>query len=607
MPLVITGVFYFFLRDFTTTLVAAMLAPLGAVLLYAGAYLAVGGARHFFDGIQYAVLSFVGLALLAGAAATLFPALPGNVLALWTTGWSQLARRVDALEAAIEADDINLARKLASRGLGDPTARDSSGNPVLHFAKSAEMVDALLDAGLDPNAAEPEGRTLLMRTRDIEIARLLLEAGADPNARTRNGFTPLMTQGDAPAEMIEVLLEAGADVHAANDAGRTVADLVRGPGRGLLPRYAGGRPLVETGDVRPRGRDDWLGLGPGAEGRADASGVVLRDGPLQPGKTGRVSITIDNPTPKDRVLDIQARLSNGVLFVDASHDGEVQTGQRPGLTSTVRWPWLSLPAGARGGLEVEVFAWPDQVVSGVEAGGFSVDVTIVDLPGRAKQTLSLNQERSGGTARADWPLSAQFLTAFIPVALIASAWFVVVRRRWGESSVGRMNRIMRIAAGAIVLICVVLAGGLVTSIVEPYLRFEPTTCEVLDHRVVITQVAATSNRGRHSTGSTRPTLQAHPLAAVAMQVQGERRIMAGWNAGAGSRSVSELRAFPIDSTATCWVDPEDPTRFSLVRDPSIADLVGVALCVVVALPLGILLVWFGRGRRTAAQAGGTDQ
>ena len=601
LQLIIAGVFYFLLRDFASTVVAAILAPLGALLLYAGIYLAVGGARHFFDGIQYAVLSFVGLVLLALSAATLYPAAPGEILAQWGTGWSQLERRIAALEAAIEADDVDLAHTLASRGLGDPAALDRSGNPVLHFSRSSAMVAALMDAGLDPDAAEPGGRTLLMRTPDVEVARILLEAGADPNARTQNGFTVLMAQRRGSPEMIELLLEAGADVHAANDAGRTVADLIQGPGRALLERYAGDRPLLVTGDVRPRGRDDWLLPEPGPDGRADATGVAIEDGPLHPGKTGKVLITVDNLTPADRVVEIRAQLDNGILFVSASHDGELVTAGRPGLTGTVRWPWLSLPAGARGQLGVEVFAWPDDVVSTVRAGGFTFDATITELPGREKQVVNLYQERARDENYVEPSLVEKFLVAFIPVAVIAVGWLILVRRRKGEKTTNQITRIARVASGIIALICIAVLGNLLVSMLEPYVRFEPKPCEILDLRVVTTYIEPTRSSGRHSTGgSSRPTLLGHPLAAVAMDVEGKQTVTAGWNAGQTSRPVGEMRAFPVGTTATCWVDPEEPTRFSLVRNPSMADMVGVGLSLSVAVPMGILAIWLGR-RRKAAQ------
>ncbi len=603
VPLATTAAFYFVLRDFATTPVAAVLAPLGAALACGGIYLALGGARHLFAGPQYAALFVIGLAMIAGAGATLLPAAPGGVLAAWAPGWEQLGRRVGALGEAIEAGDVGLAHKLARRGLGDPAALDSSGNPVLHRARGAEMVGALLDAGLDPDAADPAGRTLLMRSSDVAVARLLLAAGADPNARTQHGFTPLMHRGDDAAELVELLLEAGADVHATNEAGRTVADLVRGPGRALLERHAGGRPLLETGGVTPRGREDWLVRAAGAAGRHDASALTLEGDPIQPGEVGMVSVVVDNPTSRDRVVELRAVLDSGVLFVGASHAGQVETGRPPGPTSTVRWPWLALPAGGQGRLQLEVLARPDRAVADLVAGGFGIDVSVIDLPAREERVLGLYQERAGEPAYADLTDPLRFFAAFLPTALVALGWFLLVRRRRGESTTRRLDRVARGAALAIVLVCVALAGDLVGSMAEPYLRFEETDCEILDHRVLGSLVEG-SRRGRGTTGSTRPTIQPHPLAAVAVRTGGERRITAGWNAGLATRSVQELRAFPIGSTATCWIDPEDPDRFSLVRSPSLGALIGVGLCLAIALPLGFVATRLGR--RRAATSEGAD-
>jgi hypothetical protein len=585
------GVCFFLLRDFTSNTTAALLASLAAVLACGGVYLALGSLRFVFESPWYAGSCVAGVLMLVGAAAALSPAAPGNLLAARLEGWALLEGRLARLEGAIEAGEVDLARKLAARGLGDPAARDGSGTPVLHFARGAEMVAALLEAGLDPDAGDARGHTLLMRSSDVEVARVLLAAGADPNARDDQGFTALMHRRDDSAERVELLLEAGADVHAVNDSGRTVADLVHGPGRALLERHSGGRPLQETGGVTPRGRDDWLAPSPGALGRADASGVSLRGEPLLPGDVGAVSIVVDNPSSEDRVLDVRAVLDSGVLFVAASHEGAVEARGRRGPTSTVRWPWLSLPAGGRGQLELEVLARPDDAVADLEVGDLGLDVRVVDLPGRSEQVLAFSQPRQGPAARAGWDDPRSLLIVALPAALVAVFWLVWGRRRGREAKNEQRSRIGRTIAAGCALLCLWTAGDLLWSMVEPYVRFDEAACEILDQRVLATEV----ERSRSRRGNQPRVMQPHPLAAVAIDTGEERLVTAGWASGGATRSVHELRAFPIGSTASCWLDPADPRRFTLIRTPSLGGVIGVSLLLVTALALALVAAKLGRG------------
>ncbi|HUE84535.1 MAG TPA: hypothetical protein VMO26_00505 [Vicinamibacterales bacterium] len=591
--LLLAGAFFFLLRDFTSTAFTALLALLGASLAWGGVYLVVGALRHVTESLWYAGLWMLGLAMLGGAAATLSPAAPGDWIASAPPFWGLLDHRVDRLEAAIESGDVDRARTLAARGLGDPAARDASGTPILHLAQQPEMVAALLEAGLNPDVRGASGQTLLMLNGDPEVLRLLLAAGADPNARDDHGFTALMHRRDDAVEAIERLLEAGADVHAVSDGGRTVADLVRGPGRALLERYAGDRELVETGGVTPRGRDDWLVASPGPAGRPDASGVVLQGEPLRPGDVGSVAIVVDNPSARDTVVEVRAVLDNGVLFVNASHAGAVDDRGRLGPSSTVMWPWLSLPSGGQGRLELTVLARPDDVVADLRTGDWSVDVHVVDVPERTERVLQLTQQRAGEPAHVAWDDPRAFAAPLILAGLVLMFWLVLWRRRGEESGSNQRTRIGRAVAAGGALLCLVVAGDLVGSMAEPFVRFEETTCELLDRRVLSTLVEGTPTP---RTGRRDRTVQPHPLVAVAIVTGGERLVTAGWSTSNASHLVHELRATQIGSMTRCWIDPDDPRRFTVLRTPSLGGLVGLALLLAVAVPLFLIAWRFGRGR-----------
>ena len=586
IPLALAAGWFFLLRDFTSMPVAAVLAVVGGGLAQAGTYLTLGGLRYVLEGPWYALLVPIGVVLLAGAAATLSPAAPGELLAERPSGWALLEHRIDRLEDAMDAGDTSVAKKLASRGLGDPAAVDRSGTPLLHLARDREMLAALLEAGLDPDAAGAGGQTLLMRTNDPEVARLLLEAGADPDVRTDNGFTALMMQGDR-LEVARLILEAGADVHAVTDSGRTVADLVGGPARALLPEYAGGRPLRETGGVTPRGRDDWLVTRP--DDRAARSGVTLTGEDLRPGDVGTLRIVLDNPSPADRVLEVRAALQSGLLLLHASHDGTLETRGRPGLVSTVRWPWLSLPAGAQGQLELEVIVQPDDVITDVVTGDLGMDVRILDLPERTEQALRFSQERAGPAARAQPDDPAFYGPLVVAFAVVGVSWLVFGRRRRGERETTQQIRIARVVLVGCAALCAGLSVDILWSMIEPGTSFEETSCEIRDRRVVVTEV--TSSTGSTRTGGTirsTTTLQGHPVAAVAIGSGAERRYAVGFSSGFATRSTHELRRFAVGSTVPCWFDPDRPDRFTLVRDTPVSGV--VFLVIVLGLtPLLLLL------------------
>ena len=73
---------------------------------------------------------------------------------------------------------------------------------------------ALLEQGANPDAADRHGFTALARAAQydrLDLMRLLLAAGANPNAANKWGRTPLMTCNSA--EIAEALLDAGARVN----------------------------------------------------------------------------------------------------------------------------------------------------------------------------------------------------------------------------------------------------------------------------------------------------------------------------------------------------------------------------------------------------------
>ncbi len=531
----------FLLHDFVRMPVAIPLAVVGAALLYGGVYLSVAGARYVFESAWYAGAWLLGLLMLVAAAATLAPAAPGELLTGTSLGWKVLEARAERVEQAIEDGDIELAGKIARRGIGDPAARDVFGNPLLHLATAPEMVETLLEAGLDPDAEDAEGRTFLMKTADSEIRQHLLDAGADAATGPRRDFSGS-------------ILDA---------------------------------------------RDDWLLAVGTASTDGGASGVSLAPSPLYPGDVGTVTIVIDNDGGRDRLLDLQAELGNGVYFVDASHGGAAGDLRYPKLTSTVRWPALALPAGRRGELEMRILAQPDGVVADLYAGDLAIDVRVVDLPQRTEEVLQVYQERAdppdGGGLRHSWPS----VLSVVPLILLLALW--IAGRRAGKShSDERHFRLGRIVAGASALVTLAIATVLAWSMIEPYVRFDPASCRVLDRRVVLAELESGRSSSSRTIWGSQSLLQAHPVAAVAIDAGDDVLVAAGFSTGIGARSVEAFRLLPIDGDVTCWLDPRIPTRLSLVRQPSLGGIASLVVLLLLTLVLSLIAIRLGRGARIEA-------
>jgi hypothetical protein len=190
---------------------------------------------------------------------------------------------------------------------------------------------------------------------------------------------------------------------------------------------------------------------------------------------------------------------------------------------------------------------------------------LVDLPERSEQVLQLYEERAGAPAL----IEAGDPRAYAGALLVAGAafvfWLLYRRRARGDSEAERRYRFGRMVSGASAILCLAVAADLTWSMVEPYARLDRAHCEILDRRALATEVESSTIGGRPRR---HHTLQAHPLAAVSIQTGAERVVTAGWSTGAATHSVQELRAVSVGSTVPCWIDPDDPHRFTLVRTPS---------------------------------------
>ena len=136
--------------------------------------------------------------------------------------------------AALAGRHFELAQVLHRNGSSvDPRCRAELS--PLHSATyywDLEMVQVLLDYGVDANALSVDGYTPLnlaltyrSENQDPSVVRLLLDRGADPNLPTEDGLTPLHRASRlAKIGIVRVLVERGASVEAQDKQGKAPLD-----------------------------------------------------------------------------------------------------------------------------------------------------------------------------------------------------------------------------------------------------------------------------------------------------------------------------------------------------------------------------------------------
>ena len=122
-------------------------------------------------------------------------------------------------------DDIHVLLKAGAQ----PNITDVYGNTCLHFpviqGRHIEVLEAIIDHGVDVNASNKKGQTALMiATEKGNIDALnVLKAGADPNITNADGNTCLHLSilHGCRKEVVQMIIDHGAHVNATNKNGLT--------------------------------------------------------------------------------------------------------------------------------------------------------------------------------------------------------------------------------------------------------------------------------------------------------------------------------------------------------------------------------------------------
>jgi ankyrin repeat protein len=160
----------------------------------------------------------------------------------------------DVAAAASESGDMKLFESLFSKGV-DVHAKDPSDGSVLAWIcfetgnrHLNQVVQLLLDKGVDVNAANRTGRTALMcaaMAGHADVVKTLLSRGANVHATLPNGNTALFEAiGRGDAEVLALLLKAGADPYQENKTGISPLDWAKKNNRSTVVK------LLEEGGTQ---------------------------------------------------------------------------------------------------------------------------------------------------------------------------------------------------------------------------------------------------------------------------------------------------------------------------------------------------------------------
>ena len=129
-------------------------------------------------------------------------------------------------------------------GMGLARIFDAANSLAADHAPLRQLASRLLSSGADPFGVDTRGQTILARAAAlgwVDVVQQLLDCGVDPQARDHGGRTALFSAMAAPAETIEPLLRAmlraGADPEVRAVNGETPLGLAHARSHGAAQRW----------------------------------------------------------------------------------------------------------------------------------------------------------------------------------------------------------------------------------------------------------------------------------------------------------------------------------------------------------------------------------
>jgi ankyrin repeat protein len=139
-----------------------------------------------------------------------------------------------AIFDACRRNDLELVVRIYEENPESLAATDFKGFTPLILAvynNSADVVDFLLEKGVEPDGQDAAGNTALMGVcfkGYTDMAKKLIDAGADVNIRNVNGATALTFVATfGHTQIAEMLLQKGADIDIPDVRGKTPLDHAR--------------------------------------------------------------------------------------------------------------------------------------------------------------------------------------------------------------------------------------------------------------------------------------------------------------------------------------------------------------------------------------------